>query len=138
MKLSLDVAIERLRAGKNVMKNNPSKTTGPGAIKMGFIHFMNNKSDGYIPSGKYIGIDGRSVTVIGTKDRHAEYIHREGVPRAQKYQYYKALGISHFFENNVLPDVGVVSCMEHLRRTEGTHNVANYLYDETTHTWIDS
>ena len=137
MKLSLDAGIEKLRMGRNVMKNNPSKTTGPGAIKTGFIHFMKNESDGYIPSGRYDGIEGRSVTVIGSKDRHAEYIQREGVPRAKKYQYYKALGVSHFFDSYVLPDMGAVSCMDHLRRTEGTHKVANYAFDETTREWVE-
>ncbi|OEU10318.1 hypothetical protein FRACYDRAFT_263847 [Fragilariopsis cylindrus CCMP1102] len=36
----LEVGVERLKATVNVMVNNPAKATGPGACKVGFIHFM--------------------------------------------------------------------------------------------------
>lgn len=138
MKLSLEEALRRLRGTVNVMNNNPAKTTGPGAIKTGFIHFMKNKSLGYVTEGTYEGIAGRTVTVLGSKDKSQEYINRQGVDRMKKRKYYEAIGTKHFFDAYDLPVQGVISCMEHLRRSKGTQKIANYTFDEGRNGYVDS
>jgi hypothetical protein len=129
MKLSLDAAMQRLRATPNVMNNNPAPNTGPGALKTAFVYFMNNKTDGYVLEGKYEGIAGRTVTVLGSKEKSHEYINRQGVDRIKKKNYYHTIGTEHFFDAFDLPHISMISCMEHLIRSNGTHNVANYTFD---------
>lgn len=129
MELSLRQALTRLRETNNVMNNKPQVTTGPGALKTGFINFMSNQSDGYISAGTYIGVEGRSVTAIGSKSFPQEYIRRIGLGEFAKKRYYKALGIDHFFVSHGVPNQGAVSCMDHLKRSEGTNKVANYVHD---------
>lgn len=129
LKLSLEEGIHRLRETPNVMNNNPAITTGPGAYKTGFINFMNNNSSGYVTEGRYDSIGGRSVTVRGSKHNPWEYINRQGVDSVKKQRYYEAIGTKHFFDAFGLRKVGVISCMEHLRRSKGTHMIANYIFD---------
>jgi hypothetical protein len=129
MKLTLETGMDSLRNIPNVMRNNPARTTGPNALKVGFIKFMNGTTDGYIPAGIYVGIENRSVTVVGDKDRSREYIERSGLGEAQKSKYYKILGIEHFHENKRFPQAGRISCMEHLKMTNGTNKVANYTFN---------
>ena len=135
MKLSLDAAIKRLRSLGNVMKNNAAKTTGPGAFKIGFMNFTNNTSNGYIVEGKFDGVGGRTVTVVGNKARSREYINRDGLPRPIKIKYYEAIGTEHFSRSKSLPNQGSISCMEHLRRTMGTQKIASYTFDG--HKYVD-
>lgn len=129
MKLSLNAALQRLRGIQNVMSNNPAATTGPGALKTGFVYFMNNQSDGYVPEGRYEGVGGRTVTVLGSKKAPREYINREGVDRIKKRKYYEAVGTKHFFDSYDLPKISMISCMEHLVISNGTHKIANYTFD---------
>ncbi|KAL3803877.1 hypothetical protein HJC23_004039 [Cyclotella cryptica] len=129
MRLSLETAMDSLRSIPNVMKNNPARTTGPNALKVGFVKFMNGTTDGYISAGTYVGIDGRSATVVGDKSTSKDYIVRTGLGDAQKFKYYKAMGIEHFHETNRLPQTGRISCMEHLKMTNGTNRIANYTFN---------
>ncbi|KAL7477363.1 hypothetical protein ACHAW6_003173 [Cyclotella cf. meneghiniana] len=129
MKLSLETGMDSLRKIPNVMRNNPAITTGPNALKVGFIRFMKGTSDGYIRAGIYVGIENRSVTVVGDKDRSREYIQRSGLGELQKIKYYKILGIEHFHENKRFPQTGRISCMEHLEMSNGTNRIANYTFN---------
>ena len=129
MKLSLETGMDSLRNIPNVMRNNPARTTGPNALKVGFIKFMNGTTDGYIPAGIYVGIENRSVTVVGNKDRSWEYIQRSGLGEAEKSKYYKIIGIEHFHENKRFPHKGRISCLEHLEMSNGTNKIANYTFN---------
>ena len=129
MKESLNAGIQKLRSTHNVMNNNPADTTGPGAIKRGFIHFMNNTSNGYIPAGIYSGLDGRNITVVGNKDNSREYVNRGGLSLRFKREYYGSIGTKHFFDSYDLPRTGRISCMQHLRMSNGTNRIANYTHD---------
>jgi hypothetical protein len=133
MKLALETGISGLRGIPNVMNTNPSKTTGPGALKIAFINFMRNTTNGYIERGKYVGIDERTITVLGSKGNPKEYVNREGLDQSKKAKYYRAVGIEHFFVAYDLPFKGAISCMDHLSITKGTHKVANYTFDGSTY-----
>ena len=101
MKLSLEHGLNALRGTVNVMRNNPARTTGPAALKNGFIRFMNHTSDGYIDAGTYVGIDNRSVTAIGNKANPKEYINRGGLSDGDKMKHYAAMvSITYFFSIN--------------------------------------
>lgn len=130
MMLTLEEAQHRLRRTDNVMKNQPSMTTGPLALKVGFIKFMYNTTKGYILEGKYGGINGRTVTVKGSKYHPQDIIQREGLVGPKKTKYYRTLGIEHFHTTaQRYPKKGAISCAEHLKRTVGSNKVANYTFD---------
>jgi len=131
MKLSLERGLNALRGTVNVMRNNPSRTTGPAALKNGFIQFMNNTSDGYVDAGTYVGIDNRSVTAIGIKTNPREYINRGGLSDRDKMKHYAAMGMEHFHSSNIYPNAGRISCMEHLIRTNGTNKIAKYGFNKS-------
>ena len=127
----LEKGIEKLKTITNVMVNNPARTTGPGAAKVGFVIFMREagvETDGYIDAGVYVGLNNHSVTVVGTKTNHKEYVNRGGLSHTDKMEYYKSMGGRHFLNDwKAAGSKGKkVSCMEHLRRTNGTDKVANY------------
>ena len=53
-------AIRNLQQTVNVMINNPAGSTGPGALKIGFIDFQRAigvHSNGYVTQGIYYGSD---------------------------------------------------------------------------------
>eukprot|EP00928_Gymnodinium_smaydae_P078860 TRINITY_DN62922_c0_g1_i1.p1 TRINITY_DN62922_c0_g1~~TRINITY_DN62922_c0_g1_i1.p1 ORF type:complete len:408 (-),score=37.33 TRINITY_DN62922_c0_g1_i1:16-1239(-) len=131
MRLCLENALHRLRSTSNVMQNSPAKTTGPGALKVAFIDFLNGTTTGYIPAGLYYGLgdfNKHSVTAFGTKENSVKYVHRSGLRPNEKKKYYDALGMKHFSKvYKPVRGVAAISCMEHLRRTKGTNVVANYL-----------
>mmetsp|Transcript_11882 Transcript_11882/g.25716 ORF Transcript_11882/g.25716 Transcript_11882/m.25716 type:complete len:394 (+) Transcript_11882:213-1394(+) len=137
MKEALLHGIRNLRGIANVMRNNPARSTGPGAIKNGFITFMNGTTNGYISAGVYVGMNARSITAVGDKRNASAYINRNGLDGRAKSAYYKALGIEHFHENSIYPRQGRISCMEHLKRTNGTSKVAKYRFDEKAGQYVD-
>lgn len=129
MRLSLESGMNSLRGTVNVMRNNPAKTTGPAALKNGFIQFMNGTSTGYIDAGTYVGLNNRSVTVIGDRTNPKEYIDRGGLDSSSKRNYYAAMGMQHFHDTNTLSSRGRISCMDHLKLSNGTNKVANYIFN---------
>lgn len=129
MMLSLEDGINNLRGIVNVMRNNPSRTTGPAALKRGFINFMNGTSTGYIDAGKYFGMNNRSVTAIGNKANPKEYVDRGGLDAASKKRYYAAMGMQHFHDLHKLSSQGRISCREHLKMTNGTNKIAKYVFN---------
>jgi len=137
LKEALLHGIRNLRGIANVMRNNPARSTGPGAIKNGFITFMNGTTNGYISAGVYVGMNARSITAVGDKRNASAYINRNGLDGRAKSAYYKALGIEHFHENSIYPRQGRISCMEHLKRTNGTSKVAKYRFDEKAGQYVD-
>ena len=74
--------------------------TGPGALKMAFIHFMhaqtNKRLYERVKEGHYVGLGNRSVTVIGRKERSQEWVLRESVNGRDKIQGYAMMGMTHF------------------------------------------
>lgn len=131
MKLSLESGLNSLRGTVNVMRNNPARTTGPAALKKGFIQFMNGTSTGYIDAGTYTGLSNRSVTAIGEKSNPKQYIDRGGLGSDSKRAYYDAMGMQHFHDTSTLSSKGRISCMEHLKMTNGTSKVAKYSFNGT-------
>lgn len=84
-------------------------------------------------------MENRSVTVIGTKDNSKEYINRGGLTNGEKMEYYKALGIVHFIDSRkAFPGKRTISCIEHLKRTNGTDKVANYRFDENLNSYVEA
>lgn len=139
MKYAIDFGIQNLRNIVNVMRNNPARSTGPGALKNAFIMLMNGTSNGYIDAGLYKGISSpRNMTVVGSKTNSAEYVNRQGLNAGDKSAYYKALGIEHFHQTSRYPQQGRISCMEHIRRTNGTYKVAKYRFDEATGQYVEA
>ena len=123
------------------MVNNAATTTGPKAVKVGFIKFMAEvgvETDGYIPAGIYVGQNNRSVTVIGEAGRSKDYVHRGGLGNKNKGEYYNAVGIKHFLSMRQGQGPNPISCKEHIKRTNGTDDkVANYIYVPELGHYID-
>lgn len=139
MKYAINFGINNLRNIVNVMRNNPARNTGPGALKNAFIMLMNGTSNGYIDAGLFEGIlSPRNMTVVGSKTNSAEYVNRQGLNPRDKAAYYKALGIEHFHQTNRYPPRGQISCMEHIRRRNGTYKVANYFFDDALGQYVEA
>ena len=141
MRQMLETGLYNLKQTGNVMVNNAATTTGPKAVKVGFIKFMAEvgvETDGYIPAGIYVGQNNRSVTVIGEAGRSKDYVHRGGLGSKNKGEYYNAVGIKHFLSMRQGQGPNPISCKEHLKRTNGTDDkVANYIYVPELGHYID-
>ena len=99
MKYTLKAGLKSLEQTVNVMINNPAKTTGPNALKIGFIQFMaagGIQTNGYVQAGKYVGESNRSMIVVGSKGKSKEFVSRDGVPAAVKITGYDQMNITHF------------------------------------------
>lgn len=140
MRQMLETGIYNLKQTNNVMVNNAATTTGPKAVKVGFIKFMAEvgvETTGYIPAGIYVGSNNRSVTVIGQANRSKDYVHRGGLGHKHKVEYYNAVQIRHFLSMRKGQGPNPISCKEHLKRTNGTDEVANYIYVPELGHYID-
>ena len=77
-------------------------TTGPGAVNAGFMSFMRNEDYFYnTPAGRYIGVDNRSVTIVGMKSNENMYITRVIEPlsdNAKKHKVYQKTNMTHLTE----------------------------------------
>lgn len=97
--------------------NKPHLTTGPHAIKVGFIEWMKNaqvNTDGYIEAGTYVGPHKRSIRVVGHKQRENEWVVRFGLKT--KKEDYAAMNMSHFFAQRKPQRV---SCLLHMLNVKG-------------------
>jgi mannosyltransferase OCH1-like enzyme len=110
--LAIHNALHRLLQVENVGRQYIPSVTGPGALKTAFMSFMraqakkkghpaatnNNTNNGYgrVQAGRYVGVDGRSVTVKGTKFDSDKIVKRACVP--EKGESYKKMKIRHFSE----------------------------------------
>ena len=73
--------------------------TGPGALKQAFAWFMaaqETTTFDRVSKGRYVGVDGRSVTVVGTRATSNNWIHREAITPRQKFRNYAVMGMEHF------------------------------------------
>jgi hypothetical protein len=144
LKRTMDDALSHLRASTNVMNNQPHKWTGPGATKRGMCFFMEAAGieghDGHVSQGRYVGEDGRSVTVVGLEARSRDYVNRGGMGSTKDKLYGDSSNMTHFLESGKsFPMRGAVSCEEHLRRTEGRPGRrANYVYDQNLQRYAEA
>uniref|UniRef100_A0A6V2JT61 Uncharacterized protein n=2 Tax=Ditylum brightwellii TaxID=49249 RepID=A0A6V2JT61_9STRA len=158
MLFSLKQAISLLKQTRNVMFNKAPQTTGPRAIKNGFICFLRAvgiNTNGYEPAGIYEGgiratEDGelvlnddmvgtvrekRNCTVIGHKSLGKEWVDRDGLGN-KKMEYLSSAGIEYHLqtrkkEYNGLPAENLVSCEEHISRQEERINKLNLTLSST-------
>jgi len=130
---ALKEAIRMLSLTGNVMRNQSPFTTGPRALKNGFIFFMaeaNVTTTGYIPAGLYVGESNRTVRVVGNKDDPQEYVSRGGIRQHIKVQEYAKMNMTHFFSHKTPvrnKEQKVVSCrmyMDDVIQALGT-NISN-------------
>ena len=132
---ALKHGIGSLRKTVNVMVNNPARTTGPGAIKNAFIASqaaVGIRTNGYVNAGTYESAldrasERRNVTVVGTKNKHKQYIDRGGLSHKDKQAYYSTANMSGYLSlSKKYPRPGRISCREHIRRQQLAHNGAYY------------
>lgn len=132
---ALKHGIDGLRNSVNVMVNNPAHKTGPGAIKNAFVVLqaaVGIIANGYVNAGTYEGAldrasERRNVTVVGTAQKHKEYINRGGLSLKEKQAYFSAANMSgYLWLSKKYPRQGRISCMEHIRRQQLAHNGAYY------------
>jgi hypothetical protein len=145
MYLSMKRGLEALYTIPNVMVNNPAQSTGPNALKVGFILFqeaLNITTAGYEPEGfyegDYLSTDrpggmGVSTTtpwtihLIGSKNESARYVDRNGLVGPLKHQYWRASNMSHYHGKwKQYPRTGRISCAEHISRQEQLWNGTYY------------
>jgi hypothetical protein len=112
--VTLTTLLQRLLEVENIGKQYVPFVTGPGAIKSGMIFFMKDKENfAKVKKGVYVGLEGRSVTVEGTRAHSDEYVRRESVSGIHKKGGYAAMGMSHF-SNMKDSHAPSSSCYEHL------------------------
>jgi hypothetical protein len=74
--------------------------TGPGVIKSAMIRFMRSESNGgayqKVPAGHYVGVDNRSVTVVGSRGDSNSWIQRVSLDERHKSVGYATMGMKHF------------------------------------------
>eukprot|EP00934_Nitzschia_sp_Nitz4_P001554 Nitzschia sp. Nitz4//scaffold28_size193895//140111//141431//NITZ4_001677-RA/size193895-augustus-gene-0.312-mRNA-1//-1//CDS//3329546018//1554//frame0 len=95
--VTLITTLQRLLNIENIAKQYVPFVTGPGALKEGMMRFM-KANEGYdkVKKGRYVGLDGRSVTVMGSQGSTESWIRREAVQGIHKIGGYTAMGMTHF------------------------------------------
>ncbi|KAL7462278.1 hypothetical protein ACHAXS_002659 [Conticribra weissflogii] len=99
MFLSAKHSLNKLSFHDDIGNAPPAVLTGPGAFKTGFLlfqRFAGYDSDGYATEGVYPGFGGRSVRVVGDKNRQNDWIRREAVP--DKKEAYEIMNMTHFHD----------------------------------------
>lgn len=97
MYYSLQDALREIWNLRSIHNNKAPYTTGPHATKMGTIHFLKaagQETNGYIPAGVYVGMNNRTMTVVGDKKHAHEFVNRNGIPNKRKQ--YKEMNMKHF------------------------------------------
>jgi hypothetical protein len=93
------------------------QVTGPHALNRGFQLFMKDNGIGVPGVGKgkkpakaglWVGSSNRTITVAGRGEDENEYVIREFIKRERKIAEYKAMGMTHFTNEN---DKGQKSCL---------------------------
>jgi hypothetical protein len=87
MYYSLHYALLAIWNLESIHNNKAPYTTGPRATKNGVILFLKavgEETDGYIPAGRYVGTNNRSITVVGNKTNSREFVDRGGVSDKKK------------------------------------------------------
>ena len=129
MYFALHVSLHRLLELDHVGKQNIPVVTGPGALKVAFKYFMrtqkildekekaefkkyneNATRYGRVRAGKYFGVGGRSVTVVGTKTTGWQLVLRGSVEG--KGEGYQRMGMRHF--SSIAKKKFNESCLVHM------------------------
>ena len=104
-------------------------TTGPGAVNEAFVSFMRNRAYSYnSPAGRYIGVDNRSVTIVGNRSNENMYITRIIKPlvkAADKHKIYQQTNMTHLTRAGgtmYKPKKVDESCMSRLYSLEPQNN----------------
>ena len=101
MYMTVHATLLRLMGLESVLNQYVPYITGPGALKMGMILFMDVRPLDAgpfqrVPRGFYTGINNRTVTVRGSKQTSQHYIQRTAVNGFQKKKGYAQMGQVHF------------------------------------------
>lgn len=115
--VALTSLFQRLLEVENIRKQYVPFVTGPGAMKVAMMNFMKDGKKLFkkgVKRGKYIGVAGRSVTVVGSKGKATEYVRRESVSGIDKRGGYVAMGMQHFSGKKGRDQAPTSSCYEHL------------------------
>lgn len=123
--IALMQLFERLLQVDNIRKQYVPFVTGPGTIKSAMMIFRNDKVNEKVTKGKYVGWDGRSVTVEGVRGQAHVYVIRESVNGIHKKGGYVAMGMNHF--SSTQKSAPTDSCYEHLYKE--TKKLANTTAD---------
>jgi hypothetical protein len=108
---------------------NAAFVTGPHALHAGYRDFMldagvrvDPAGTGYKPawSGKFVGTENRSITVVGIGENENEYVWRSIVKKGQKVGEYKAMGMAHFQDFTKSEYSTGISCLSAIRRPVST------------------
>ena len=119
MYLSVMHTLFRLFDVSSVRDQYVPYVTGPGALKNAFIDFMGAKGtklgDHYQRQyqGIYVGMDNRTVTVVGSHDNQNLYIDRYGLGRRGKKKGYQMMNQTHFGSTTLEENLNI-SCFQHL------------------------
>ena len=133
MYLAVQVTLHRILDIDHLGKQNIPVVSGPGALKVAFKYFMrtqevlddaqqkefkknnpNGTRYGRVKVGKHVGVGGRSITVIGTKENGNRFVRRGNVDG--KSQGYNKMGMRHF--SSISKKKFNESCLVHLYNLE--------------------
>lgn len=127
MYLLVQATLMMLMSLPEVDKQNVPRTTGPGALKVAMIHFMdrlryNNRTSPYtayerfqrVERGLYVGLDNATVRVVGHKRHQNDMVRRESVRAGDKHQGYRLMDMKHF--SRVKPVSNLESCLRRIYR----------------------
>ena len=91
-------------------------TTGPGALKAAFSNFMGAKGTDRFhrtPAGHYVGLDNRTVTVVGRRRTSNEFIQRNSVSSQEKGRGFYVMNQTHYSKWKLGSELNI-SCLEHI------------------------
>ena len=116
--LCVSTLLARLLSAEVVGTQYVPFVTGPGTTKNAMIQFMRDTTTNKYqktPAGHYVGLNNRSVTVVGHRSRGGHWVARESIRRRDKLKGYAQMGMKHFAAKKGKDEVFVnETCHAHL------------------------
>ena len=115
--LCVSILLTRLMDTDNVSTQYVPFVTGPGTTKNAMLRFMRDTEKTKYqktPAGHYVGLQNRSVTVVGGRASGQQWVVRESIRRGVKLEGYAQMGMEHFAAKKKGKNKVKESCHAHL------------------------
>lgn len=105
MYYAIQSTLQNLMESDDTLKSGAHLRSGPHALHSAFVTFRRDVNvlvdpigTGYKPvkSGKFVGTQNRSITVVGHGENENEYVQRMAIDAITRTRDYKRMGMKHF------------------------------------------
>ncbi len=105
MYYAIQHTLQNLLEADDTLKSGAHLKSGPHALHAAYIAFRRDVNilvdpvgTGYKPvwSGKFVGTNNRTITVVGKGENENEYVQRMGINAMTRMRDYKKMGMTHF------------------------------------------